>query len=289
MTGNTVIGLVLGGTGFLGSRLLATDPVAYRAAQTPRVRTASDLKELSASCSNGLAQHPGAALVNCIGLREGSNADLNLVNADVPNVIAAVAKKHGVPFVQLASAAETARYLDTETVAESGLVSGGLPPYGGSKLAGTHACLSYELGTAVRIYNLHGLPHQPSSGLHRVCEAVNANTRRQSIPLLYDTQRDYVNVTTAVDAIDRAVRDPCPGLVEVCSGIGVFVHEIVADLPDDVRDTLHPHIVTPDLITEVVGTVNGKRLTDHHKTDLVELLANEVTACAATTERMARL
>lgn len=271
-------GVVLGASGFLGSHLMENYPDDLIAGPRLKVKTAADLAILEGTLDNFLDEVPTHAIFNCIGLRKGTDDQLTLANQDVPRVVVDVAAKRSVRVIHIGSAAElvSAREgVDPE-------VARPLLRYSESKKAGTREVLQYDQAVVARIHNLHGLPHQPSSGLHSLCIAIRKLSERQQ-PLespIIDVTRDYIHWQAALAEVRAIVDKTIKGIIEIRSGISLPLHAIVEELPLQLQNQLLPELVPPDILTNVpdgdesaptLGSITAKAAE----------IADEVLECAS--------
>lgn len=267
--------LVLGAGGFLGQRI-----VGGRAGLVPvdigRVISAVDLDRARDAVARSLDAHPGLPVLNCIGVRQGNATELTLLNGQLPGAVVEAAARCGAAVIHVGSAAEVLVPLRGADGAEADIPSQARA-YADSKRAGSSAVASYAHGTVLRVYNLRGLPHQGHAGLHRMCLAIRAVIRGDPAPPLVDTVRDYVSLTEVVAAADAALEDPTPGVVDICSGVGIAMSGIAAHLPPDLRASIMAMLVPADLFAPVIGPPRGA-----DPLVLAQSLSAEVLACASS-------
>jgi nucleoside-diphosphate-sugar epimerase len=273
--------LVLGSGGFLGQLILSAVGVRYSPLRVSRVRDESDLPRFEREVENLLKHNPQAAVVNCIGIREASLDIMKVLNGRIPESLARVAERHGAKLIHFGSAAETIQLAqkDSEGV--------GTPPaatlaYGMTKRAGTEACLAYENATVLRVYNLHGLPHQSSSGLHQLCRSVRITLDGGAQPSLIDTTRDYVHWQTVQLALNTALDFSSCGLIEVCSGFGISMSEIIEGLPLDVRTQVSDQLKPANYFAPVIGPRPTLGVEASSKPTVIDALRDEVMTCASS-------
>jgi nucleoside-diphosphate-sugar epimerase len=269
--------LVLGSRGYLGGKLLKSASGAFKALPVSRVETPEDLPRFAAQVRAALARMSGATLINCIGLRVGTADHLNLINASIPAVLAEVASDCGSHFIHIGSAAETVAPLPGVSLSA---VAQALE-YGVSKRVGSSACLEFPLTSVLRVYNLHGLPHQSDSGLHQICLAHSAFDKGENVSSLINTTRDYVDWQTVVTAVEEAVTIGPMGMREVCSGVGVSVSQILEAINDGPSRIITASLVPADLIGPVVGSDAWPISNVEDSLELAARLALEVAACAS--------
>lgn len=273
--------ILLGSRGFLGSRIAAALERPPISVEIPRIATLEDLSATRIVLAEALDRHPDAVIVNAVGVRQGPGDLLDLVNARLTEVLVEVAASTGARLIHFGSAAEIVR---AEAVREDDSAAARQAlGYGDSKRRGTEACLRYEGATVLRVFNLHGLPHQDSAGVHALCRAVRGANERPPVMIpLYDTTRDYVDWHTVVSATVAAIDGRHAGLIEVCSGVGVSVAEIVEGLPAETRDALEARLVPSEWFGPVVGPAPvGCDLTSV-RNEVVHALQQEVMECASS-------
>jgi nucleoside-diphosphate-sugar epimerase len=271
--------LVLGSSGYLGQRVLRSGVGRYQPLLIPRVIDDQDLPILAARVEAEMRRYPQACLINCLGLRSGSVSQLELVNSRVPEVLTRSARRTGTWLVHLGSAAEVVQ-LATQQSARDVDVSAS--SYGRTKAEGTQACLQYEGATVLRIYNLHGLPHQATSGLHEVCTAIAKISSGGSPEGIVNTTRDYVHVESVVQAVTGAVDNRQPGLRQICTGLGISIGEIVEQLPDRVSAILSLSLIEPDRFAPVIGPEQSQGSGRVIRSTLLDTLRAEVMQCASS-------
>ena len=272
---------VLGPGGFLGQIILAEAGARYTPLRVSQVQDENDLMRFEREVENVLKHNPQAAIVNCIGRREASLDLMKVLNVGIPEILVKVTKRFEARLIHFGSAAET-----TQSVQKA---SEGIHPapaatltYGTTKRAGTDVCLTYEKATVLRVYNLHGLPHQSSSGLHQLCRSVRIALDRGTQPSLIDTTRDYVHWQAVLNALNNALDFNSNGLIEVCSGFGIAMSEIIEGLPLDVRTQVAEQLKPPDYFAPVIGPHPTLGEDATNKSNVVRALSDEVTTCASS-------
>lgn len=267
--------LVLGAGGFLGHRIAGRRAGLVRV-DIGRVTSASDLDRARDAVAQSLEAHPGLPVLNCIGVRQGSAAELTLLNGQLPGAVVEAAAWSGAAVIHVGSAAEVLVPLRGPDGVEV-LIPAEARAYADSKRAGSSAVASYAHGTVLRVYNLRGRPHQEHAGLHRMCLAIRATMHGELVPPVIDTVRDYVSLAEVVAAVDVAMADPTPGLVDICSGVGIAMSDIAAHLPPDLSASITATLVPADLFAPVVGPPRGA-----DPLMLAQSLSAEVLACASS-------
>ncbi len=270
-------GVVLGASGLLGGSLVKSCPDDLVAGPRVNVRNAADLARLEVTLCQFLDAVPVHTIINCIGRRQGTDEQLALANQLVPRTVVDVAKKRSLRVVHIGSAAElvSAREEADPKVARSIL------RYGESKKAGTREVLQYEGSVVARVHNLHGLPHQFSSGLHSLCLAI-ANThgqREKPESPVVNVVRDYVHWPVALSELRLIWREKVSGVVEIRSGTRVSMRAIVEQLPSQLRSDLLPRLVQPDVLTDIPASDAHLQTPQSVELKAIEL-ADEVLKCA---------
>ena len=267
--------LVLGANSYLGQRIVGGRS-SFIPVDIGRVNFESDLVKVRMSLEQAIDAYPDIPVLNCIGLRHGAATELALLNSDLPKTVAAVAEPTGTALVHIGSAAELLRPLQMSDEAFID-VPATARGYAASKVTGTEAVLDYRNGTVLRVYNLHGLVHQEHSGLHRMCLAIRAAMQSSPGEELIDTVRDYVHWRDVRAAVDSALKDPRPGVMEICSGVGISMADIACRLPSPWGEAVAHMLVPADLYSPVVGPPSG---IDPHVLALE--LCEEVLECASS-------
>lgn len=278
---NSGCALILGSGGYLGQRILGSGGDRYQPLSVSRIRTQKDLVRFSQEVDEALKTSPEAALVNCIGARRGFQDEMELLNALVPQALVRVSAARGNRLIHLGSAAETLRITDQANVGSN--TQDSVPSiYGQSKRSGTQACLAYDNSTVLRIYNLHGLPHPPSSGLHELCRRVREVSGDLETRPLVDTTRDYVHWRDVSAMVEKCLNSDLLGLVEVCSGFGISMSEIVEGFQSDIREIVSQQLVAADLFQSSIGPNQHGNSSYEDKNQLLEVLRSEVIECASS-------
>ncbi len=217
---------VLGSGGFLGRIILAEPGARYSPLRISQIHDETDLPRFEHEVENALEHNPQAAIVNCIGTREASPELMKVLNVGIPESLVRVTERFDARLIHFGSAAETTQLAQKAT---EGIHSpaGAISAYGITKRAGTEACLTYKNATVLRVYNLRGLPHQSNSGLHQLCGILRVALGGGVLSPLIDTTRDYVHWQNVRIALNLALDSDSYGLIEVCSGFGIAMSEIV--------------------------------------------------------------
>ena len=274
----TLQGAVLGSTGFLGSRLLDCYPEELTAGPSFRIHDLDELSHLEALLHDFLDRVPVQTIVNCVGLREGTDAELLLVNGDIPRVLANVAEARGLRMIHIGSAAELLR------------VKSGVDPefarlllrYSRSKKVGAEAVLGCATAVVGRIHNLHGLPHQASSSLHTLCRALKVLTGssvEQSTREIVDVTRDYIHWEAALADLHQLLFSRTTGVVEIRSGVRISLRAIAEALPREYRELLIPRLVPADILTMPSESGDPPKVHSSYEATAMTL-AEEVVTCA---------
>lgn len=271
--------VVLGAGGYLGRCLLEAYPGDLMPGPRFKATTATDLANVEKTLDNFLREESTHALVNCIGLREGTDAELTLANQYVPRIIANVARARSLRLVHIGSAAEL-------LVAREGVNEEAARPllrYSESKKAGTREALGHANALVARIHNLHGLPHQSSSGLHTLCLAVRGVTEGQQSPesSVVNVSRDYIHRQLALEKVRALVDDGEVGVVEIRSHISVSLRSIVEHLPTRLQSQLLLRLSPPDILSDVLSS-HGSLSTPRSISLKAAELAGEVIECASS-------
>jgi len=272
---------VLGSGGFLGRRIVIEDGARYSPYQVSRLCHESDLPRFEREVENLLKHEPEIAIVNCIGIRDAPLATMELLNVRIPESLTKMTAKHGSRLIHFGSAAETTQVTKVQSNG-----AGSPPPamltYGATKRAGTQACLAYKNATVLRLYNLYGLPHQDSSGLHKLCRSVQVALNGDAQPSLIDTTRDYVHWESVRLALDSALDLKSCGLIEVCSGFGISMTEIIEGLPFAVRTQVAEQLKPANYFAPVIGPLSGLSVEVSSKSVVIDTLRDEVMTCASS-------
>ena len=266
--------LVLGAGGYLGQRIIGGRD-AFLTVDIGRVTTVSDLAQARDRIERAIEENPDAPVVNCLGRRHASSAELMLLNGDLPKTLVEAAEQSGTRVIHLGSAAEMLQPMKRENRTEEEIPEVARA-YANSKRAGTQSVSAYAHGIVLRVHNLHGLPHQEHSGLHRMCLAVKAAQQGEFAEPVVDTVRDYVHWREVVTAVDSALASASSGVIDICSGVGISMSDIASGLPPQVRDAVSSSIVPADLFAPVVGPSK-----DLDASALKLTLSKEVLECAS--------
>jgi hypothetical protein len=70
------------------------------------------------------------------------------------------------------------------------------------------------------------------------------------------------------------------GLVEVCSGFGISISDIVQELPQTIRDEMSGLLIPADYFSPVIGTNEVLDLGIITKQEVAKELSHEVLSCA---------
>lgn len=244
--------LVLGGTGFLGSRVAAavaaegadTIVLARRAADyvhdDRRIGGISaDLSELTVDQLRDLIDdlHPDV-VVNATGEVWGTDVErmIHFNITLVHRLLAAVAElPTRTRFVQLGTVHEYAPVLDGKPTDEQ-VETVPRTLYGRTKLGGSQAVLAATAsgrvdGVVLRISNVSG-PGSPSASLlGQVAHTLMGGVREQRRPVLTLTpmraRRDFVDVRDVASAVAAAARSQVAGALNIGSGAAVEVRSVV--------------------------------------------------------------
>jgi len=264
--------LVLGASGFLGSRLVASDPSIFDPLPLSRINSECDLAELEAVIQVVTAGKEETTVVNCLGSRSGPREEMTLLNATLPKVLGSAADRFGFHLVHLASAAEIVEPLGNNLMTDYQL----------TKREGTMECLSNANVTVLRIFNIHGLPHQTDSGLHALCASLRSHSRNRKPNAVADTLRDYVHWQEVVRQIAIATKNRPRGLQECATGVGIRISDIVTEFPPGISESLEKSLVAADMYSGAVGTDAVLSDSVPEPKLLAAALAQEVITCASS-------
>jgi nucleoside-diphosphate-sugar epimerase len=166
--------LILGSNGYVGSRILSVGTARHVPLCVSRITNENDLLRFEQEVQHAIGMHPDAALVNCLGVRSSSRKNMELLNVRVPETLVKVLQKSEMRLIHFGSAAEI-----VEVIPKAESTSIAVPPqsllYSQTKRRGTQIALSHKDAVVLRLYNLHGLPHQTDSGLHQLCLRIRSS------------------------------------------------------------------------------------------------------------------
>ena len=213
--------LVVGGSGWLGRRILARIPSA-------RPLAAADVLRLGAEAVRQAMSDSEAVVVNASGARSGDRSDLESWNVAVPATLARCCAELGGHLVHLGSAAEYG------THQPHGLCAEGSDPapesdYGRTKLSGTLAALTAGSATVLRVFNVAAVPPQAGTPLADVVDRTRAALVTGAAARLVSprTVRDWVTAEYVATSVAAAVSRRPVGVFNVCSGVGVPIGDAV--------------------------------------------------------------
>ncbi len=264
----------------MGQIVLAEAGARYGPLRISQVHDEIDLARFEHEVEDALKHNPQAAIVNCIGRREASLDLMKALNVGIPESLVRVAERFDARLIHFGSAAETTQLAQK---ASEGIRSppAAISAYGITKRAGTDACLTYEKATVLRVYNLHGLPHQSNSGLHQLCRSVRVALDGGVQSPLIDTTRDYVHRQNVRIALNSALDFNSLGLIEVCSGFGIAMSELIKGLPQNVRAQIEEQLLPADYFRAVIGPRQAFSYEASTKSTLLDALVLEVMTCAS--------
>jgi len=269
----------LGSNGYVGRRILSAGTAQHIPLCISRITNENDLLRFEQEVQHAIEMHPDAAVVNCLGVRSSSRKNMELLNVRVPETLVKVSQKSEMPLIHFGSAAEI-----IEIIPNAESVSSAVPPksllYSQTKLRGTQVVLSHKNAVVLRLYNLHGLPHQTNSGLHQLCLRIRAILNNDPLEAIVDTTRDYVHWRTLPVVLDMVLRSRMTGLVEVCSGFGLSMSDIVQELPQTIRDEMSGLLIPADYFSPVIGTNDTIDFGTITKQEVAMELSHEVLSCA---------
>lgn len=271
--------LLLGSTGYVGSRILSVSAARYIPLRVSRITNEYDLIRFEQEVQKALEIYPDAALVNCLGIRSSSRENMELINVGVLESLIKVLETSQTQLIHLGSAAEIA-----EVIHEADLTTSTVSPhsltYKETKSRGTEIALTYKNALVLRLYNLNGLPHQPDSGLHQLCLRIRSSLNNDPLEVIVDATRDYVEWRKVPVILDRVMRSKMTGLLELCSGFGTSISDIVHELPNDIRDEMSGLLVAPDYFSPVIGIRKVIDPSIISSQEIAKKLSREVLSCA---------
>jgi len=228
---------LIGGTGYLGSRIAAAVPQPLLVPDDVARAEPDTLRRY-------LTALQPATIINAAGLVRGAGDDLWAANAVLPATAAAAANDVGAHLIHVGSAAEYGFHPEVERYGED-LTPQPVGSYGQSKAAGTESALTAASVTVFRLFNLATNPTRPGTPLDDVAGRLHAAVRERTDVQLYapHTVRDWVVPEFLVTSVVHAVANRPLGLWNVCSGVGVSFH-------DAVRAALRHLGVTADILAE---------------------------------------
>jgi len=209
-------------------------------------------------------------VVNCIGLAEGSGADLEEANVAIPTEVGQVCRRSGAQLLHVGSAAEYGPPL-ADSLSEHS-VARPATPYGQTKLAGTQALLALAaLGlevTVVRPFNLIGPAQPASTPVGEFARCVAALQSPQGDVPVRDPRlvRDYLSRHRAAELVlDLAGVEARHVIVNICSGRGISFRELIVAMGKHVgsrvrivhtareSDGIRRMVGDPSLLHQLVG------------------------------------
>jgi hypothetical protein len=262
----------------MAERVLSGIGSPQRVLAASGIHDTQDASAIVDALKDELVNRPAKAVVNFVGARTASQYVMNLVNVEFPYQVASASLAFGTHFVHFGSAAEITHPIQQLPAGQQAWRD----EYGSSKSQGTTRLLELPNVTVLRVYNLRGLPHQEGSGLHRLCRGIRnlfAQTTEVASPLV-NTVRDYVHLNQVSRMLVETIDDSPRGLVEVCSGVGVSIEEIVDSLPAKISEGLKPSLVAPDRFGPVIGRASAVELGEENRESILREIREEVLACA---------
>lgn len=284
--------LVVGGRGFIGRSVLdaltATDPVV---GTTRKYVAGLEHVEVAdpADLHQALDRVRPDVVINAAGLLAGTQHDLWSANVTLVERLVDEVGTRGLRLVHTGSAAEIGDPGTTKPVTEAVSCSP-TSDYGRSKLAGTEVvCAARRDGldaTVARVFNTVGPSTHTAQPIGEVMRRIRHLPPGDG-PLVVgnaEVVRDFVDVTFAAAAIVAIARTaPAPPLINVCSGEGHAVAELVRAMllahgrQGEVHDLSEPAIACvigdPSLLAEVTGLRASRSISDLARATLVPAAA----------------
>jgi NDP-hexose 4-ketoreductase len=244
---------VLGGGGWLGRALieqLASDGrPGLLVPPREQVATAdpADLRAL-------LRPAPDLVVVNLVGARRGTPAELAAANAELPARLVEALAGSGAHLVHAGSAAEYGDPGSSDPVGERHAAHPA-GDYGRTKLAGSLAVLTHPQACVLRVFNIVGRDLPDGSVVAEILAKVaRARATGGAVELLSAQDvRDYVRRDFVLASIRHALGARTAGLFNVCSGTGVSYEALVEALAEATGGTLPVHDRAEPGIRAVVG------------------------------------
>jgi nucleoside-diphosphate-sugar epimerase len=210
-------------------------------------------------------------VVNACGLTRGSAADLEDANVAFPQWVCEVLAGTGARLVHIGSASEYGDPGGAEPVPETAPARP-VGDYATTKARGTDAVLAARAdgldAVVARVFNLVGSPIPAASPVHQWLTDLRALPPEGGDVEVWwpPTVRDFLTLPDAAAAlVGLAGPGPRPGLVNVCSGVGLAFGDIVRSLAATlgvragVRSLDRPGIPAvvgdPTLLSSVLGRV----------------------------------
>lgn len=280
--------LVVGGRGFIGRRVLGALRSDEAAIGTTR-RHLDGLQHVEAADPGDLSEALDAlkpdVVVNAAGLLAGSTDDLHDANVTLVARLLDEVAARGLRFVHVGSAAELGDPGGASPVDELA-VCRPVNDYGRSKLEATELVLAaHEAGhhaTVARVFNTVGPSQHPAQPVGDVVRRIRDLPASGGTITVGNAEvvRDFVDVDFVAKAVAALAHlDAPPALVNVCSGIGHSVRELVEALLAVQQVTADIIDLREPAIASVVGDPNRlEQLTGLHAAVMLEDLARAGSA-----------
>jgi nucleoside-diphosphate-sugar epimerase len=265
--------LVLG-EGWVGAEVArgATVDHTVRSVDPPLVPELRDRDASATARLRRLVVETGSTMVvNACGLTRGSAADLEDANVAFPQWVCEVLAGTGARLVHIGSASEYGDPGGAEPVPETAPARP-VGDYATTKARGTDAVLAARAdgldAVVARVFNLVGFPIPAASPVHQWLTELQALPPEGGDVEVWwpPTVRDFLTLPDAAAAlVGLAGPGERPGLVNVCSGVGLAFGDIVRSLAATlgvragVRSLDRPGIAAvvgdPTLLSSVLGRV----------------------------------
>lgn len=287
--------LVTGATGVIGrdvvARLVGED--VHTVGRGDAGRTGHHRADLASSDdANGVVRAVAPAAI--LHLAGGRRADVRALYRDnvvaTANLVDAAARLDDPPIIVVAgSAAEYGEPPRDDPIPEDAPLAP-MTPYGRAKAAATLVAQTLAASrvtlTIARLFNVVSpeLPDStPLGNIRRQLLAGSGSRRRVRCGRL-DIVRDFVPSSFVAEALVRLVRTPHAGVVNVCSGVGIQLADIVAAAADEggfaVDVELDPELAAIPAVERVVGDPATLRALGLHCAATPRALARELLAGA---------
>ena len=217
---------VLGGSGWLGSRLLAElgDAPGVEVISPPRIAvegaTPAGLRSL-------LSPDESLAVVNCVGVIRGTDEQIDSANLDFVRVLMQSLEGSGAYLVQVGSAAEYGDPGSADPIPET-RPTHPVTVYGRSKALATALVHDRSDWCVVRPFNGIDRDMTPINPLGEIREKVRAARESGGEVELWSaaTVRDHVSRDFLARSLAWAARERPAGVFNLCSGVGLSYREI---------------------------------------------------------------